>query len=173
MHRNTLLTVSILAVIAALLVGIRIGMSVQTSTHSAPVTQIISPTAKPTPLPVYATYTDKACDLSVQYPSNLQILESTTSGTILADQDDVNGSIVIVCQQDIPRVPLPPEKIESLVLTATNSASVSAILYHDASPKDGTPIDKLIFTHPRTGVDVLIAGYGTVFNSIIRTIKLP
>lgn len=170
MHRNTLLLISILAVVAALLVGIRIGLTMR---PPAPVAvSKVSPTASPTSAPTYTTYTDAACDVSLQYPTNLQILESTTSGTILADAKNPNGSIIILCQQDIPRVPLPPEKIESLVLTATNSASVSAKLYHDASAKDGTPIDKLIFTHPRSGLDVFIAGYGDVYQRIIASLTL-
>lgn len=173
MHRNTLLTVSALAVIAALLVGVRIGMNMRTTPASTPKAITTTPTIKPTSVPItYTTYTDSVCDLSLQYPTNLQLLESTISGTILADPDNASGSVVIVCQQEIPRVPLPPEKIEPFVLIASNSASVSAKLYHDASAKDGRLIDKLIFTHPRNGLDVYIAGYGAVFNRIIGTLKL-
>lgn len=164
MHRNTLLLVALLAVVAALLVGINVGRSINRPEVSQ------SPTPTPTPTPTLAYLSASACGVSFSYPNFLKGMESSTSGAILINTANPNDSIVIVCQKDIPRVPLPPEKIETIPLTGT--ASISAKLYHDASQKDGAPIDKLIFTHPKTKLDVLLAGFGPVFRDLIASLKL-
>jgi hypothetical protein len=173
MQRNTLLLVAILAIIAALVIGIQIGRKTATAELTP------TPTASPAPLKpdqqpaAMQTYLNANCGISLRYPGTLQEVESTTSGTILADQQTPASSVLIICQEDIPRVPLPPDKIETIKLTSvTGDASVSAKLYHDASAKDGTPIDKLIFTNPKTKLDVFIGGFGETFNQVIKTVKL-
>jgi hypothetical protein len=51
--------------------------------------------------------------------------------------------------------------------------STSATLFHDASQKDGTPVDKLIFTLPSLPLmDVYVAGFGDTFNALIKTITI-
>lgn len=171
MHKNTLLLIAILAVIAALLVGISVGRALTQSQTVEP-----SPTAPPaggtlTPTPTRLVGT--TCGVTFEYPNTHQAMESTGSGVILTNIQNPENSIIIVCQEQIPRVPLTPDRIETVVLTAaTGSASVSANLYHDASPKDGTLIDKLIFTHPKTGQDVFIAGFGPVFQQLLTSLKL-
>lgn len=164
MHRNTLLVTAILAVIAALLIGISIGRSL----NRPGVSQSPTPTLSPSPTLAYLSAS--ACGVSFTYPNFLKGMESSTSGAILVNTTNPNDSIVIVCQENIPRVPLPPEKIETIALTGT--ASVSAKLYHDASAKNGAPIDKLIFTHPKTKLDVFIAGYGPVFRELITSLTV-
>jgi hypothetical protein len=168
MHKNTLLFVAFLAVIAALLVGFNVGRSLSLSQVPIP-----SPTPDITPTPTLATLVGTSCGVTFQYPNTLTALSSTASGVILTDTKNPEGSIVVVCQQEIPKVPLSPENIESVTIqSATGTASVSAKLYHDASAKDGTPIDKLIFTHPNTGLDVFIAGFGPVFQQLIASLKI-
>lgn len=168
MPKNTLLFVSFLAVIAALLVGINIGRSL------APQQTATAPT--PTPIVTQSPITlltGSTCGITFQYPSTLTAMESSTSGVILANSKTPGDSIIVICQDDIPRIALTPDKIETMkILSATNAASASAKLYHDASAKDGTPVDKLIFTNPKTGQDVFVAGFGATFNQLIGTLKL-
>ena len=171
MHRNTLLFVSLLAVVAAFLVGTLVGRNLPKST-TITVTQAPSPTTQPTPKTMLLTYIDDTCKLSLEYPNTLEILESTNSGTLLTDPNNEKDTILVVCQRDIPRVPLAPEKITSVILHTTKGATVSAKIYHDTSANDGTPMDKLIFTHPSTDMDVLIGGFGTLYNTIISSVKL-
>lgn len=161
MHRNTLLLVAFLAVIASLLIGFNVGRGL---------TKTPQPTPTPLPSPTIGYLQASACGVSFTYPNFLKGMESSTSGAILVSTTNPNDSIVIVCQEDIPRVPLPPEKIETITITGT--ASVSAKLYHDTSQKDGAPIDKLIFTHPKTKLDVFIAGFGPVFRDLIASLEL-
>lgn len=169
MHRNTLLFVAFLAVIAALVVGVQIGRR----TTLFETTTVPSPTIHPTPTGATLLYSNKDCGISLSYPNSLQQIESSLSGTILASVTTPSASVIIICQKDIPRVPLPPEKIETITFSGiSGGATVSAKLYHDASARDGTPIDKLIFTNPNTGIDVFIGGFGDIFNELIRTIKL-
>lgn len=83
------------------------------------------------------------------------------------------ASIIVVCQQEIPRIALTPDLIESVIIrAASGSASVSATMYHDTSEKDGSKIDKIIFTHPKTTLDVFIAGFGPVYRQFIATLQL-
>lgn len=168
MHKNTLLLASLLAVIASLLIGFNVGRSMsQTATPpSAPTPQI-----QPTPTLTYLS--GSTCGLSYQFPNTLTPMESSASGIVLANITSPEASIVMVCQDEVPRVPLAPNLMESVTISAaTGSASASAILYHDASAADGSPLDKLIFIHPKTGLDIFIAGYGATYNELIRSLRL-
>ena len=169
MPKNTLLFVSFLAVIAALLVGIQIGRSMTPQ----PVAVAPSPTPKIAVTPTIFLVNGASCGVSFQYPSSMTAMEGSGSGVILANIAKPEESIVIVCQDEIPRVALPDNKIETKkILSATGTASVSAKLYHDASQKDGTPMDKLIFTHPKTNQDVFIGGFGTLYTQLLDTLTL-
>lgn len=169
MHRNTLLLTASLAVIAALVVGINIGRSVSTNPLPTP-----TPTATAAPSPITVrTYTSAKCGISLSYPSNLEVQESTTSATAFIDAEKMDQSVLLVCQPDIPRVPLTADKIESMTIRSeTTAATIAAKLYHDTNAKDGTPIDKLIFTNAKKGVDVFLGGYGSLFQQIISSLKL-
>ena len=168
MHKNTLLLTAFLAVIAALLVGFNLGRTIPQSS-----TKVNAPTPIGSPTPTFAYLSGAACGVTFQYPNTLTPLESSTSGTVFADITHPETSVVVICQKDIPQVPLAPDKIESMTIrAATGSASISARLYHDVSAKDGSPVDKLIFTHPKTGLDVFIGGFGPVFTQFITTLKL-
>lgn len=170
MHKNTLLFTAVLAVVAALVVGVNIGKSMRSSPIST-IPIIVSPTYPPSPTLI--SYTNERCGITFMHPSNLQRLESTASGTILTDPKNQQDSIIIVCQKDIPRVPLAPENIEQITLfSASGSASLSATLYHDASEKDGTRIDKLIFYNKFKQLDVFIAGFGTVYDNAVKSLKI-
>ncbi|MBI5019411.1 hypothetical protein HZB58_04015 [Candidatus Gottesmanbacteria bacterium] len=168
MHKNTLLLASLLAVIASLLVGFNVGRGMSQSAVPE-----ASPSPKLTPTPTLTYLTESSCGVSFQYPNTLTPMESSGSGLILANLTSPESSIVMVCQEEIPRVPLAPNLMESTsIRAATGTATVAATLYHDLSAKDGSPIDKLIFTHPKTGLDVFIAGYGATFNQLITSLKL-
>lgn len=101
------------------------------------------------------------------YPDNLVKLDNASNSAIFSHPDDPQASVVVTCQTDISRPPLLPEKIEPVQI-----GSVAAVLYHDASTKDGTPIDKLIFRHPQNGLDVFVAGIGSTFQQIITSLKI-
>lgn len=171
MHRNTLLFVSFLAVVAAFLVGTLVGRNLPRST-TITVAPTPAPSAEPTQAVKLLNYTDQTCKLSLEYPNTLEVLESTNSGTIFTNPNNEKDTILVVCQNDIPRVPLTPEKITSVILRTAKGATVSANIYHDTSTKDGTPIDKLIFRHPTSGMDIFVGGFGKVFDRLITTIKI-
>jgi hypothetical protein len=171
MHRNTYLLITFLAVFAALVVGVNVGKTMHSgaSTSTVPTpTATITPTLAPT-----LTYTNEYCGFSLQHPNTLSALTGATGSAFLINTTTTSDSIAIACQEDIPRPPLSADKIETSILyTEDKTASVTARLYHDASPKDGKPMDELIFTHPTTGLDVFIAGFGETFNTVIASIKL-
>lgn len=161
MHRNTYLLVIVLAVFAALLIGVNIGKRLQK--------QPASPSA-PTPIPTTSTkiYMNTYCGFSLSYPASYTVLENASGSAILHNTADKTESITLTCQKAIPRPALPSDKIETFVLS---DSSMSATLYHDSSGRDGTPIDVLIFRHPR-GMDIFIAGYGEAFNAAIKTLQI-
>lgn len=157
MPRNTLFLVVGLAVLAAIVVGANImGMGRPTP---------IPPIATITPTPATHAYTSETCGITFQYPTSYTQAQTPENNALFTDTS--GNSIVALCQKDIPRVPLPDDKIETITI-----GDVSANLYHDASQKDGTPVDKLIFTHPKTGLDVYIVGYGIGFSQVVSTLQL-
>jgi len=167
MHRNTYLLVTLLAVFAALLVGVNVGkkLGVQPGAVLPTPTASVNPPVSPTPK--LALYSDPYCGISLNYPDSFTKLASATGGAMLVDTVNTKNSIAVACQEDIPRPALPAENIETVRI-----GTISGMLYHDTSPKDGTPIDSLIFTHPKTGLDVFLAGYGTIFTQILTTLNL-
>ncbi len=173
MHRNTFLLIAFLAVLAALMVGVNIGKRLSTTPQGE---SSQNTTASPTPSPqatTFISYTNTTCAFSIEYPDTLTILDSASGSAVLTDRNNAGDSIAITCQKDIPRSPLPQELIETVgVWNSDRSATISAKLYHDASAKDGKPMDVLIFRHPKTGLDVFLAGFGTTFQEVISSIKI-
>ncbi len=165
MHRNTFYFIVILGIFAAIVVGVNIGRSALPNTNQ---TQTTTPTqALTTPTPELVMYQSKQCGISFSYPDKFNKIDIETGGATLVNKENTNESIILVCQKDIPRIPLTDDKIEQRAI-----GTVSAFLYHDTSQKDGTPLDKLIFTHPALKKDVYIAGYGETFNNIISSLSL-
>lgn len=165
MHRNTFYFIVLLAVFAAIVVGVNLGRNaLSSSTPQQPTTPTQS---LPTPTPKLLTYESNLCGITFTYPDTFNKIDIETGGVTLVNKENTNESIIVVCQKDIPRVPLTDDKIEQRTI-----GSASANLYHDASQKDGTPLDKLIFTHPALNKDVYIAGYGETFNAIISSLAL-
>lgn len=165
MARNTLLFTAFLAVLAALLVGFNIGRKLKPTQPAA------TPSPSPTPAIARASFVSD-CGISFDYPATLEKLDGASGSAVFTDPANEANSIAVTCQADIPRPPITPERIETVMLTSTAGATFSALLYHDASQKDGTPIDELIFTHPETGLDVFVAGFGTIFQQILSTLKV-
>lgn len=175
MHRNTFLLVAGLAVFAALVVGVNIGTRMSTAHNQQFINQPTADTVS-TPIPtptqklstaMLTTYTSAYCGITFDYPERLQKLEGATGSAIFTDTNVASSSILLTCQRDIPRPPILADKIESVVIS-----SVSAKLYHDTSDKDGRTIDKLIFRHPKTGLDIFLAGTGEIFKKLISSITL-
>ncbi|MCX6793634.1 MAG: hypothetical protein NTY06_00845 [Candidatus Gottesmanbacteria bacterium] len=171
MHRNTYLLVSILAVCAALLVGVNIGKRL-TKQKPSPTPNPVTVNPTPTPGEVVQTYTDTYCGFSLNYPTGFTVLENASGSAILNNTSDKTQSITLTCQKAIPKPALTADKIETLTIPKTGGASVSAKLYHDSSAKDGTPMDIVIFRHPTNGMDSFIAGYGNAFNAAIKTLQI-
>jgi len=193
--KNTYYLILFLSVFAALLIGLNIGkrMQNQKTENNA----IIAPaqiTDTPTPSAITSSvfqtgtgsaelknatsssgvkkekiYTNTACGISLSYPETVTTEDSSTEtqGTIFTNKSNPTDMVVLTCQKDIPRPPLSVQNIEDTMI-----GNVPAKLYHETSQKDGTKMDALIFTHPKTKLDVLIGGYGSVFDAIIQTIKI-
>jgi len=162
MHRNTFILVVFLAVVASLLVGFNVGKQF----HQEPA--IAVPTKTPTAAPTHPQlplrpYTNTSCSVSLAYPETYQVTESTRSAIFRSDMD----AIVLACQQDIPDIAVSEDNKERVQI-----GTVSGMLYHTASPKDGTAIDVLKITHPKTGMDILISGIGSSFTAIITSLTL-
>lgn len=168
MARNTFVLVSALAVVAALILGVNIGRKINKPSDTlitAQSTPTLAPIVQPTP--ILELYENKYCGVSFNYPNNLNLLESASGSAVFTSPDKPEDSFLLTCQNEIPRPALTDDKIEVLVI-----ASTSARLYHDASAKDGTPLDKLIFRHPTKRLDVLISGFSATFQDIIQSLTI-
>ncbi len=172
MHRNTYLVITLLAVFAALVLGVNVGRKFgKTMSEPAPTPQAAQPMTAVDQ--TGSLYTNSYCGFSLTIPNGFQKLENASGSAILSNPEDPNNAIVIMCKQDIPRSSLPLGQIESVdIASAAGTPGVKASLYHETSAKDGTPIDALLFTHPTNGMDVFIAGYGQTYNNAVQTIRL-
>ncbi len=162
MAKSTAVVVGILVTFVVLLVLVNL-LGHKNSTPAAKSTPT-NATGKPAALIAYPDY---ACGVELNYPNSLNVLDGPTGSVIFTGKTDPKKVIIVTCQKDIPRPSVTVDKIEQLT-----SGSVSAILYHDTSSKDGTPIDKLIFNNPDNDLDIFISGYGAQFQQIIGNIKL-
>jgi hypothetical protein len=164
MPKNTGILIAILAVIAALLIGFNIGKMFNSQPSGQLQTQE-AVTLSPTPTPVMLSQY-KGCGILFSYPVTLSKMEAP-EGALFVDKETSSNSFAVACQKGIPRPALIASNIEAMKI-----GSVSATLYHDGSEKDGTPVDKLIFTHPATKLDVYLSGYGNQFTSILSTLQI-
>lgn len=188
MPKNTLFFIIFLIVVASLLFGINIGKNLgvkQYLNQNLPTpTQIIrqpSPTQTLTPTPTQtvisgdkisvganqSVYTDQACGFTLTFASTF-LNQQTVNGTstIITDPDDPASAIVAICQEEIPKPPLLPERIKDITIDG-----VAAKLYHDVSAKDGSPRDEIIVRHPAKNWDIIVAGYGTTFEEAVSSFK--
>jgi hypothetical protein len=173
MHRNTYLLVTFLAIFAALLVGVNLGRKIAPSKESSAVSITATPSPIAAPPVTRSTYKNTFCGFSFQFPDTLTKLEDASGSALFVETSTTKQILAVACQKDIPRPPLVPEKIETLSFSSSpGAASISAKLYHDASAKDGTPVDALIFRNPKTGLDVYIAGFGDTYNEVLSTLTL-
>jgi len=161
MHKNTFLLVTFLSIIAALLVGFNLGKQYNPQTEE-PIPKTISPTSVPIQQLVY---TNARCGISLLYPSTATLTETSSQSAQFVFTNE--SPIVVVCDKEIPGVAIAEENIEKLTI-----ASVSATLYHTATPKDGTPIDIVLFKHPKTSMTVFLSGLGSTFTSLLQSITL-
>jgi hypothetical protein len=162
MHKNTFFLVLVLAVIAALVVGVNIGRTI------SPTPQIPETTVPPTPTttPQPTTYTNTKCGISLTLPSGTTVAAEASTGAQFLSAD--SSIVLFACQQDIPKPAIPAANIESIQV-----ASIAGKLYHTTSAKDGTPFDALIFKHPTTSMDIYLAGLGSTYSAIIKSIRVP
>lgn len=171
MYKNTFLFISFLAVVSALIIGVNIGkrLSSQSIPENNVVTANPSPTAMalPTATPKFLTYENTYCGISFRYPLDMKYVESASSSALFTSSAEPRQSFAVACQPEIPAPPLDENSIE-----VRKIASLSAFLYHDANPKDGSPIDKLIFHNPAASLDIVLAGYGPVFTQVIDSLSI-
>ena len=185
--KGTILLFFLLSIIASLLIGINVGkkisrnQNIQTepTTNDQQPTTIPSPTLTLTPTITsttssqitgtksLTTYTDKTCGFSFSYPGSF-INQQTVNeqSIILADPDDENQAIAATCAEEIPKPPLPDDKIEQIILD-----EIPATLYHDTNAKDGSPRIEVIVKHPTNNLEIIIAGYGTFFQQAVSSFR--
>ncbi len=168
MHKNTAFLVIVLTVISTLLLGFNLGRKYE---RGFPTTEIgVTPT--PSSSPANSRLDQKNCQIKLEYPANLQLMEATFSA-ILIDPEQKGAVVILTCQKEIPRPAIPPEKIGAVILKSADGATFSAKLYHNTEPRDnGQPVEELIFTHPKTKLDVYFGGLGEIYQQILKTITV-
>jgi hypothetical protein len=182
MHRNTFVFVIFLAVLSAVIAGINISnrmhppeiipipTPISQSNDASPTipTEDSSTTEPANGKKQMRTYTNDYCGVSLSYdPSILKSNEEASDSATFTNVTNPDDTILLACATEIPRPPLTQENIETVLV-----ASLSADLYHDSSAKDGTKIDAVIFTHPKNSRDILIAGYGKMYEELLLTVTV-
>ncbi|RJR15310.1 hypothetical protein C4579_02490 [Candidatus Microgenomates bacterium] len=165
MHRNTAILILVLAIIAALLIGLNIGKTINPQ-QLVPPPQPSAAVATALPDTQTTEYRMEDCGLSFRYSNDFSI-ETATQSARLNSKTNQNEHINIACATQIPRPPLLPELIQEATV-----AGRTVNVYHDASAQDGTPLDAVIFAHPTNGLDVAFLGFGEAFNQLLTTVKL-
>lgn len=114
-----------------------------------------------------STFTDASCGFSFSYPGGY-LSSNTVNGksVILTDPDDESKQIIGACEDEIPKPPLPPEKVESIIVDG-----VTTNLYHDADSQTGKPRNEIIVKHPSNGKEIILAGFGADFDSALASFK--
>ena len=183
MPKGTLLLFFILTVLATLLVGINIGKKINSSNIASlsisPSTPKPSITLIPTEIVPqitgaitqkttdgHTTYTDQNCGYTFTIPGSY-IKSSSANGKsiIITDPDNPQAIIAATCAQTLPRPPLSSDKIVAYTLDGE-----SAILYHDKTP-EGNPRDEVIVKHPNKNLEIIIAGYGPIYEQVLSSFK--
>lgn len=167
MHKNTFVLTVFLTIAAAVIATINLVNLIRGNPNTI---QVGGPTPPGLPSPTttiqqYRQFRSATCGVNLFYPDNYQVKEEGNS-TRIAKRDN-SDVIVLACQKEIPRPPLPTNKVETVKI-----GTESATLYHDGSQKDGAPIDRLIFTHPGNKLDVYLAGFGETFDFIINKLTI-
>lgn len=178
MQRNTAVIIAILSVTAALLIGLTIGrrlsgnskpiinLPAQTGDlQPSPTSQLTTHNSSPSPSPAGKFFSHPQCGLSFTYPADFQL--SSASDSVQLTNTLTNEQINLICGIEFPRPPLAKERIETATI-----AGQPATIYHDASARDGTPVDVVAFNHPENGLEIALFGFGEVFASIISSISL-
>lgn len=163
MHRNTAVLLVVLALLATLVVGIRVGSTLN------PISPL--PTVNTSPEPIASTQalkhlTHAGCGVSFEYPGNLELVEASDSAILSPPgaTESLANRIIVVCS-DFPKPPLPDDKVEEATV-----AGQLATIYHDSSAQDGAPVDVVVFTHPKTRKEIGLFGFGEVFEKVLETV---
>lgn len=164
MHRNTKTLTVILLITAALLLGVRISNLL--SGTPEPSASPSPPGRAPAQFPATPTktYINSNCGITLEYPADFTSQESTNAARLT--KTGTTDTIDIACGKNLPKPPLPKEKVE----TATVAGQLATI-YHDKLAKDGSLIDVVMLTHPKTKLEIALFGWGEVFTTLLKSIR--
>lgn len=193
MPRGTAFLFIILASVAFFLIGFNSGKTLGVRneqyippTQSPSITPTMKPTSTPqptdtipiptgknttkqgvsTPILSGSTYTNKSCGFSFSYPGSYMNQKSVNNQSIiLTDPNNPNLAIATTCAATLPRPNVSAENIEKITLD-----KVPATLYHDKDD-EGNPREDVFVTHPTTGDEIIIAGFGSAFQSALSSFK--
>lgn len=129
------------------------------------------PTISPTPIAIdpitgLSTYSNQQCGFSFSYQGSYKRQNTGNEQSFLATNPTNNKeAIAAICAQSIPRPPVDKTQIET-----TSMGGVSATLYHDKN-QDGSPRDDIIVKHPQKNVEIILVGYGSIFQQMVTSFK--
>lgn len=190
MSKGTIILFFILTVIATLLLGINIGKKISNRNYASsslsptpPISVSVIPSPSPTISQTEITpeitklksknsnsstskFTDESCGYTFTIPgSYIKSTSENGKSTIITDPENPQAIIAATCAETLPRPPLAADKIEAYTLDGK-----SAILYHDKTP-EGNPRDEVIVKHPNRNLEIIIAGYGPIYEQVLSSFK--
>ena len=166
MPRNTFILVSILAVIAALIVGVNAGRFITGDSQSKNADKTPEPSVSIPPVIKYIFYKNTVCGISFSVPEDYRTLESTGGSTLFIKKEDPSQSVTLICQNS-----LPPMAEASGSASRIMIGSVSAMLSSVISEK-GVSVRSLDIIHPKTDLNIRISGPRSIFEEILKSVTL-
>ncbi len=186
MAKGTIFFLFFLAIIAVLLFGINIGKKLeksQVSVMPSPTNYQLQTTNYPTTFPTLSfipnasnsavlingkyVYSNLNCGYEITYPQNWLRLDYDGRSIGLSNtSSSPSSNLAIICAPNIPKPALSADRINEYKI-----GTISAKLYHDASPKDGSPLDEIIAKIPDKNMEIFIAGFGPTLTEILSSFK--
>lgn len=165
MHRNTKTLTIVLLLTAALLLGVRIS-NLLSGRNEQPLSSSSPSNLPNTQFPGGPTksFVSTYCGVTFDYPVDMTLNESTNAARLT--KLGSNETIDVACGQNLPKPPLPKDKIE----TATVAGQLATV-YHDKLTKDGSPIDVVILTQPTKKLEIALFGFGETFIKLLKSVR--
>jgi hypothetical protein len=177
MPRNTLVVVIVLAIFAALVVGVNIGKG----NSSSQVSLIPSPTPNelipsPTVTPKLFLYTNTYCGLSFQYPETLKRMDAgIASSSAVFNDNSSDSSIIVLCGASVPLESI--DSLEAIPITiplqGSDTASVSGKMYiESSSASSSSQLTHIVIPKLPNKMELIISIKGSIIEQILSSLQI-
>lgn len=201
MAKGTLIFISFLCILAALLVGVNVGKNISKQANNTSIRQLADlnaspqPTLPPSPSPSpiiiltpttlpsptvsskskvkgTSAYKDNTCGFQLVFPSAyLSQKTENNQSVIFTDPDDQSQAIAISCTAYIPGLTAIPRPPVTSDKIEAITLGGVAATLYHDQNENGSPRDEVIVKNPVNNLEIIIAGYGETFQTAVKSFK--